>query len=65
MIKVHMSTGQVVEGTVFSCDPVTNTLVLKNAEGGGYSMLFSAQIKDIEGQIPAVLANDLPNLAMM
>jgi hypothetical protein len=66
MIKVHMRSGAVHEGSVFSVDPVTNTVVLKNPDdGGGYLVLFSGQIANVEGEIPAVLSNELPNLALL
>jgi hypothetical protein len=44
---------------------VTGTYVLKNAEGAGYSMLLRGQIARVEGDLPAVLSNDIPNLDFM
>jgi len=60
-----MISGKVYEGTVYSTDPVTNTIVLKDAEGVGYTMLFNSKIANIEGQIFGPISGDLPNISSL
>ena len=65
MIRVHLNSGSVVEGTVHAIDPVTGAVVLKSSEGSGYSMLIRDHIARIEGDVPTTLTNDIPNFDAM
>jgi len=62
MIKVKLNNGKFVEGELYSVDPVSNVVILKDPSSGSYNMIFSAQISSLEGKIPASLFNENPNL---
>jgi len=58
-VKVHLKgTGEVVEGSVFAVDPVTNTMVMES--GQNYRIIMNSQIVKIEGEITEACAPGVP-----